>query len=163
TGQRTGRDDRYLQAPAPDRPGPHHRRPRLPRLLARELNLMPDPMRDNGPHNHLTRLVTFDAGQGPRHGVLLPHTATPELLDLGGAPAALERLEGRPGTAEQVLARYGGDMLGLIERADVALPAVREVVRRAAAGGLPQQAGQAGQTSWRHLLRDVLLLAPVPR
>jgi fumarylacetoacetate (FAA) hydrolase len=80
------------------------------------------------------KLVTFTAGAGPRPGVLCEDADV--VLDLSG------------------LAGPQGDMIGLIERAEEALPAARALLSRAAAGDLPVGTHKRG---------DVKLLAPVPR
>lgn len=90
------------------------------------------------------KLVTFTAGAGPRPGVLCEGADV--VLDLSG------------------LAGPRGDMIGLIERADEALPAARALLHRVAAGDLPRGSRGARGDGWDvHALGEVRLLAPVPR
>jgi fumarylacetoacetate (FAA) hydrolase len=99
------------------------------------------------------KLVTFDSGQGPRHGVLSEDGL--HVIDLCAALAE------RSGSAAATVARrYGADMIGLIERADEALPAVREVMAEHAAGALPK-AGLGRPTTLP--IGRALMLAPIPR
>jgi fumarylacetoacetate (FAA) hydrolase len=88
-----------------------------------------------------------------RHGALLEGASGLRILDLATAFAALERDAGR--SAEGAVARYGADLLGLIERQDEALPAAREALRRAAEGALP------GATVLPY--EGTKLLSPLPR
>ncbi len=103
------------------------------------------------------KLVTFESGTESRHGALVSET---ELLDLSSALAFHESAAGRSASGDVVSARYGKDLLGLVERQDEAMPVVREVLKRAAEGSLP---AQFGGTPLRRLLSETKLLAPIPR
>lgn len=110
------------------------------------------------------KLVTFDAGAGARHGLVLEtketgHEVAP-ILDLPAAFAFLEARSGRPADPASVAARYGAEMLGLIECQDAALPAIEELAALYAQGAVPAQ--QAGRTLV-HPRAGVRLLAPIPR
>ena len=91
------------------------------------------------------KLVTFELTEskhsGPRIGVVVESAAgdseSAPILDLASAFRHSEAQAGRKSDVESVATRYGRDMLGLIERQDVALPAVRELLSLQAAGRLP--------------------------
>ncbi|MBI2389711.1 MAG: fumarylacetoacetate hydrolase family protein [Deltaproteobacteria bacterium] len=95
------------------------------------------------------KLVTFlpahsEEPARARHGALVGD----EIVDLVAAIAHAERA-----SAADVAARYGADMLGLIERQDVAMPVVRALVEGAAR--LP--------AAVKVPLARATLLAPIPR
>ncbi|MCS6912640.1 MAG: fumarylacetoacetate hydrolase family protein [Myxococcales bacterium] len=99
------------------------------------------------------RLVTFQAESGPRHGVLSEDGE--RVIDLLAALRQHEARAGRATDEQSVGRRYGHDMIGLIERADEALPIVRALLAQEAGGELPGEAVRA--------LSTVRLLAPIPR
>lgn len=109
------------------------------------------------------KLVTFVPSGGesspPLPGVVAEGpAATAEqapILDLLAAFRLLETEAGRPSHLSAVIARYGGDMISLIEREAVALPAIRGLLDRHASGKLPGEL--------LHARDKVLLLAPIPR
>lgn len=117
------------------------------------------------------KLVTFVAADAalPVPGVVAetpntsgatPHDRAP-ILDLLAGFRMLEAEAGRPSHLSAVIARYGGDMISLIERQDVALPAIRTLLDRHARGELAEPAKADGPLLWP---RDrVQLLAPIPR
>jgi fumarylacetoacetate (FAA) hydrolase len=88
------------------------------------------------------KLVTFVRNDRTRHGVLVGE----EVVDINAAFAAVEGL-----SPTEVAERYGADMLGLVERNEVTMPALRALLSRE----LP--------ASVRHPLAEVALLAPIPR
>ncbi|MGZ3424523.1 MAG: fumarylacetoacetate hydrolase family protein [Polyangiales bacterium] len=90
------------------------------------------------------KLVTYVGEGGNRHGALLGD----RILDLVAGIAAMEK-----SSAASVAEKYGKDLLGLIERQDVAMPVAREAVRRAAE--LPASVFVAAS--------KVTLLSPIPR
>lgn len=92
------------------------------------------------------KLVTYAAEHAARHGVLLPGET--EILDVVAAIAANEKA-----APEAVAAKYGDSLLALIERQDVAMPALREAV--AGASSLP--------ASTKRPAAGTKLLAPIPR
>lgn len=101
---------------------------------------------------------------GPRPGVVAEspghaHEVAP-ILDLPAALGALEAAGGRPSDPASVAARYGADMLGLIQNQGAALPAVEELLAQHAAGRLPPEHRGARLLFERG---DVQLLAPIPR
>jgi fumarylacetoacetate (FAA) hydrolase len=119
------------------------------------------------------KLVTFEltesASSGPRIGVVVEKSAeSPAGCDAEGAPILdlipafrhLEAQAARKSDGESVAARYGRDMLGLIERQDVALPAVRELLALQIAGKLPASFEGRSLLLPRALCR---LLSPIPR
>ena len=97
------------------------------------------------------KLVTFVAEGQERHGALVEIQGSSFVVDFPAAFAWREKE-----TDPRVIAdRFGGDMLGLIQRQDEAMPLAREIVALAQEGKLPE-----------NLLRplaSVRLLAPVPR
>lgn len=114
------------------------------------------------------KLVTFELTEskhsGPRIGVVVESAAgdseSAPILDLASAFRHSEAQAGRKSDVESVATRYGRDMLGLIERQDVALPAVRELLSLQAAGRLPATFEGRSLLLPRPLVR---LLSPIPR
>ncbi len=108
------------------------------------------------------KLVTFDAGRGAQHGVVSDagEAAQAPILDLLAALGHLEERAGRPSDRASVCARYGSEMIALIDRAEVALPAIAEVLRLDQAGALPAE--HRGDPV-RFARAAVQLLAPIPR
>jgi fumarylacetoacetate (FAA) hydrolase len=102
------------------------------------------------------KLVTYLSEGHPRHGVVVGD----EILDLHRAFVALERDRGGTGTDAEVIARYGADMLGFIERQGVALPAAHEAVHRGAQQALPLH---VDGLPLRRPIAGTHLLAPIPR
>lgn len=114
------------------------------------------------------KLVTYqkqggDLGAGKRRiGVISErgNADSAAVIDLSLAFRWLEQEAGRSSDAQAVAARYGDDMLGLIEHAAVALPAVRQVLAAEHTGHLPSSvAAEPISTQREH----VQLLAPIPR
>lgn len=87
-------------------------------------------------------------------------TTQPPILDLLVAFRLLESEAGRPSHLSAVIARYGGDMISLIEREAVSLPAARTLLERHAQGRLPTE---HGGSALLHAAEKVQLLAPIPR
>ena len=110
------------------------------------------------------KLVTFDSGSGSRPGVVaetsaVSHAVAP-ILDLPVAFAFYEAHSGRSSDAASVAARYGAEMLGLIDCQAAALPAIAELLQMHAQGQLPAQyEGRA----LLHPRASVRLLSPIPR
>ena len=74
----------------------------------------------------MIKLVTFDPGSGPRPGVMAGEAV---VLDLVAGLAIEDHGGCTPGCLRDAAGRYGGDMIGLIERAEQALPAVRRLLQ----------------------------------
>ena len=114
---------------------------------ARRKGTGPFPLGLSGVNSAAMKLVTYVGEGGNRHGALVGD----RILDLVAGIAAMEK-----SSAASVAEKYGADLLGLIERQDVAMPVAREAVRRAAE--LPPSvfvdASRPG---------GVELLAPIPR
>lgn len=117
------------------------------------------------------KLVTFIPTDAPSSipvpGVLaeaghVPHEEAP-ILDLLPAFALLEAEAGRPSHLSAVIARYGGDMISLIERQDVALPAIRELLVRQERGELHSAESAGRRGGLLHRRSAVTLCAPIPR
>jgi fumarylacetoacetate (FAA) hydrolase len=115
------------------------------------------------------KLVTFVVADAeaaiPVPGVVAetadtPHDRAP-ILDLLAGFRLLEAEAGRPSHLSAVIARYGGDMISLIERQDVALPAVKMLLDRQARGDLGEPPKGEGALLWPR--ERVRLLAPIPR
>jgi fumarylacetoacetate (FAA) hydrolase len=100
--------------------------------------------------------------RSPRHGVLVPSTSAVEddILDLSAALGAYEHARGRAGDANAISARFGSDLLGLIERMDASLPAVAALIEEADRGGLPDA---FHDFALRRPLASTKLLSPLPR
>ncbi len=101
----------------------------------------------------------------PLLGVVVEHGPTTNancaeapILDLLPAFGRLEAEAGRPHHLSAVIARYGGDMISLIERQDIALPAIRELLQRLANGDR-----RFLDDSFLHSPSFVRILAPIPR
>lgn len=97
------------------------------------------------------KLVTFVHNDRSRHGAL---------VEIGGQNFVIDFLEAfawrKEGASESaIVERFGGDMLGLIEREDEAMPLAREVVALAEEGKLPE--------NLRYPLASVKLQSPIPR
>ena len=125
------------------------------------------------------KLLTFVPGAGPARperpgagpvgtGMLGAGLARPGMLGAGGrivdisaALGTVLRRAGQPASAEAVAARYGTSLLGVIERAEEALPALRQALRLDAAGELGP--GDDGGPRIHYLPEEVHLLAPIPR
>lgn len=109
------------------------------------------------------KLVTFDSGSGTRPGVVAeghePHESAP-ILDLPAAFSFLEARSGRPADPASVAARYGAEMIGLIECQAAALPAIDELLELYRRGDVPDT--NNGQRLL-HPRSGVRLLAPIPR
>ncbi|MFO0576354.1 MAG: fumarylacetoacetate hydrolase family protein [Polyangia bacterium] len=110
------------------------------------------------------KLVTFDAGAGMRPGVVaesagVGHEAAP-ILDLPAAFAFLEARSGRASDPASVAARYGAEMLALIECQAAALPAIEELLELYGRGLIPDS---DGKRLLLHPRKGVQLLAPIPR
>ena len=97
------------------------------------------------------KLVTFVAEGQERHGALVEIQGSSFVVDFPAAFAWREKGADPRAIAE----RFGGDMLGFIQRQDEAMPVARELVALAAEGKLPQELLRP--------LASVRLLAPVPR
>jgi fumarylacetoacetate (FAA) hydrolase len=117
------------------------------------------------------KLVTFEplsagAAQLPRArcGVVAcqsdEQAATAPVLDLAVAFAFLESRAGRPADPVSVAARYGAEMIGLIECESAALPAIAELLELHGRAALPEQHGGAPLL---HARTAVRLLSPIPR
>jgi fumarylacetoacetate (FAA) hydrolase len=115
------------------------------------------------------KLVTFVAADSPSAipvpGVVAEspaaaHDSAP-ILDLLAGFRLLEAEAGRPSHLSAVIARYGGDMISLIERQEAALPAARQLLVRLAEGTLTPPATSDGPVVWPR--ERVRLLAPIPR
>lgn len=109
------------------------------------------------------RFVTYRDGGQLRHGFLVTTEHGEQIVDLANALLAHERerlgRDANPSVAD-VAAKYGADLVGFIERQDVALPAARALETRAKAGELPLA------VDGRPLVRPLggtLLCAPIPR
>ena len=121
------------------------------------------------------KLVTFEplsplsqsapAGRpGPRCGVVAlrgeePHYSAP-ILDLPVALAYLDSRAGRPADPVSVAARYGAEMIALIECEQAALPAIAELLELHRRGLLPESHAGAALLHPRTAVR---LLSPIPR
>ena len=110
------------------------------------------------------KLVTFDAGAGMRPGVVaesagVGHEVAP-ILDLPAAFAFLEARSGRASDPASVAARYGAEMLALIECQAAALPAIAELLELHGRGLIPDS---DGKRPLLHPRKGVQLLAPIPR
>lgn len=118
------------------------------------------------------KLVTFetatDAGLGPRVGVMTADESA--VIDIHAALGATARRAGHPVDAAALQRRLGADMIGLIERQNEALPALRALLtgseRPSAAGVDPALAdlppSEAG-LSTQHPIAAVRLCSPIPR
>jgi fumarylacetoacetate (FAA) hydrolase len=107
------------------------------------------------------KLVTHLVDGRPRHGVIIPSARGPEVLDVLRALVVLDRADTHTSlTVEAAAARYGADLLGLIERQDEAMPRLREAIRRAESGDLGLHLD--GQPL-RFPLAGATLLSPIPR
>lgn len=106
--------------------------------------------------------ASSSAAHAPRHGVLVPSTSAVEddILDLSAALGAFEDARGRAGDSASISSRFGADLLGLVERMDVTLPAVAALVEEAEKGGLPDE---YGAVALRRPLASTKLLSPLPR
>lgn len=103
------------------------------------------------------KFVTYQEHGMARHGVWLNNG---NILDLAAGFTLWEKIVGRPWDPATINARYGADLLGLIERQDVAMPVVHALCEEAELGEIGR-----GQEGWP-LLRpgaDVTLLSPIPR
>jgi fumarylacetoacetate (FAA) hydrolase len=113
------------------------------------------------------RFVSYRDGGHLRHGFLVtlageagPHDV---IVDLANALLAHEREhpeQGRTPSVADVAAKYGADLVGLIERQDVAMPVARALEARAKEGKLPLA------VDGRPLVRPLagtLLASPIPR
>jgi fumarylacetoacetate (FAA) hydrolase len=115
------------------------------------------------------KLVTFESlSEQPgraRCGVLVGERvakghATAPILDLPVAFAFLESRAGRPADPASVAARYGAEMISLIECEQISLPAIAELMELYTHGDLPASHGGAPLVHARSAVR---LLSPVPR
>ncbi len=114
------------------------------------------------------KLVTFELIESPtspsRVGVVVETAgadaeAAP-ILDLQVAFRSSEAQAGRASDLDSISARFGRDMLGLIERHEHALPRIRELLAMQAQGLLPATFEGRSLLWPRPLVR---LLAPIPR
>lgn len=101
------------------------------------------------------KLVTFVADGRERHGALVESAGAPVVVDFLEAFAWLEKRAGREADPRAIAERFGGSLLGLVERCDEAMPRAREVAELATAGALPSELTAP--------LSEVRLLAPIPR
>lgn len=86
------------------------------------------------------------------------------ILNILAGLGLLEAEAGRSNHPSAVIARYGGDMIALIERKEVTLPAIRTLLARHAAGELQaKEAQRPGDEALLHARSAVRLLAPIPR
>lgn len=92
------------------------------------------------------KLVTFVRNDRTRHGVLVGEEIVDTIVDINAAFAEVEGL-----APEVVAAKYGADLLGLVERQDVAMPALRALLARELPAAVKVK------------LADVTLLSPIPR
>src|SRR4051794_32773416 len=90
------------------------------------------------------KLVTYAAEGKSRPGALVGD----RILDLVSGIAASEK-----SSPDSVAEKFGGDLLGMIERQDVAMPVARRAIERA--NDLPASAFVAASTA--------KLLSPLPR
>lgn len=99
-----------------------------------------------------------------RCGVLAERAGEPDatapILDLPVALAYLESSAGRPADPASVAARYGAEMIALIECEQAALPAIAELLELHQRGSLPEAHGGAPLLHARSAAR---LLSPIPR
>ena len=77
------------------------------------------------------RFVTYRDGGHLRHGFLVDGASGPQIVDLANALLAHEREQRAQPSVGDVAAKYGGDLVGFIERQDVAMPVARALEARA--------------------------------
>lgn len=101
---------------------------------------------------------------GPRCGVLAPRDKEPHhhaaILDLPTAFAYLDSRAGRAADPVSVAARYGAEMIALIENEQAALSAIAELLELHRRDALPEQHAGAPLL---HARTAVRLLSPIPR
>lgn len=101
---------------------------------------------------------------GPRCGAVAPRAEEPDhsaaILDLPTAFAYLDSRAGRAADPVSVAARYGAEMIALIECEQAALPAIAELLELHRQGLLPDTHAGAPLLHARSAVR---LLSPIPR
>lgn len=101
------------------------------------------------------KLVTFVVDGQSRHGALFERGGQHLVLDFPAAFAFRDKEAGSESDPLATAARYGADLLGLIERQDEAMPVARELLKLASDGKLPNELIRP--------LSSVRLLSPLPR